>query len=46
MGKIFNLLRGDVYEVAQRFWEISELIDKPIGLVIAVVLVWDLFGPS
>ncbi|KAE8552103.1 hypothetical protein EYB25_005997 [Talaromyces marneffei] len=46
MGKIFNLLRGDVYEVAQRFWEINEIIDKPIGLVIAVVLVWNLFGPS
>ncbi|GAD94957.1 ABC transporter [Paecilomyces variotii No. 5] len=46
MGKIFNLLRGDVYEVAQRFWEVDSLIDKPAGLVIAVVLVWELFGPS
>ncbi|PWY75118.1 ABC transporter [Aspergillus heteromorphus CBS 117.55] len=46
MGKIFNLLRGDVYEVAQRFWEIDALIDKPLGLVIAVVLVWKLLGPS
>ncbi|PYH41660.1 putative ABC bile acid transporter [Aspergillus saccharolyticus JOP 1030-1] len=46
MGKIFNLLRGDVYEVAQRFWEIDSLIDKPLGLVIATVLVWKLLGPS
>ncbi|KAI9925528.1 hypothetical protein MW887_005909 [Aspergillus wentii] len=46
MGKIFNLLRGDVYEVAQRFWEVDSLVDKPIGLIIAVVLVWKLFGPS
>jgi ABC-type multidrug transport system fused ATPase/permease subunit len=46
MGKIFNLLRGDVYEVAQRFWEIDTLIDKPLGLVISIVLVWQLFGPS
>jgi ABC-type multidrug transport system fused ATPase/permease subunit len=46
LGKIFNLLRGDVYDVAQRFWEIDVLIDKPLGLVIAVVLVWTLFGPS
>ncbi|PYH95291.1 hypothetical protein BO71DRAFT_449438 [Aspergillus ellipticus CBS 707.79] len=46
MGKIFNLLRGDAYEVAQRFWEIDTLIDKPLGLVIAVVLVWKLLGPS
>ncbi|KAF7585883.1 hypothetical protein BBP40_009943 [Aspergillus hancockii] len=46
MGKIFNLLRGDVYEVAQRFWEVDTLIDKPLGLIIATVLVWKLLGPS
>ncbi|CAI7641157.1 unnamed protein product [Penicillium discolor] len=46
LGKIFNLLRGDVYEVAQRFWEVDSLIDKPLGLVIATFLVWTLFGPS
>jgi ABC-type multidrug transport system fused ATPase/permease subunit len=46
MGKIFNLIRGDVYEVAQRFWEVDSLVDKPLGLVIAVVLVWKLLGPS
>lgn len=46
MGKIFNLLRGDAYEVAQRFWEIDSLVDKPLGLLIAVFLVWNLFGPS
>lgn len=46
MGKIFNLLRGDAYEVAQRFWEVDSLIDKPLGLLIAVALVWKLFGPS
>ncbi|OJJ46009.1 hypothetical protein ASPZODRAFT_2034815 [Penicilliopsis zonata CBS 506.65] len=46
MGKIFNLLRADVYEVAQRFWEIDALIDKPIGLIIVTAFVWQLFGPS
>ncbi|KAL4800242.1 hypothetical protein BDV19DRAFT_173145 [Aspergillus venezuelensis] len=46
MGKIFNLLRGDVYEVAQRFWEIDDLINQPLGLVISVVLVWKVLGPS
>ncbi|OQE18255.1 hypothetical protein PENSTE_c018G05226 [Penicillium steckii] len=46
LGKIFNLLRGDVYDVAQRYWEVDSLIDKPLGLVIAVILVWTLFGPS
>ncbi|KAL1967002.1 hypothetical protein VTN77DRAFT_3526 [Rasamsonia byssochlamydoides] len=46
MGKILNLLRGDVYEVAQRFWEVDALVDKPVGLIIATILVWKLFGPS
>ncbi|KAL3476869.1 integral peroxisomal membrane peroxin-domain-containing protein [Aspergillus californicus] len=46
MGKIFNLLRGDVYEVAQRFWEVDSLISKPLGLVIAIALVWKVLGPS
>ncbi|KAA8641915.1 putative ABC bile acid transporter [Aspergillus tanneri] len=46
MGKIFNLLRGDAYEVAQRFWEVDTLVDKPIGLIIAIALVWKLLGPS
>lgn len=46
MGKILNLIRGDVYEVAQRFWEVDSLVDKPLGLILAVALVWSLFGPS
>lgn len=46
LGKIFNLLRGDVYDVAQRFWEVDSLLDTPIGLVIATILVWTLLGPS
>ncbi|KAL2868153.1 putative ABC bile acid transporter [Aspergillus lucknowensis] len=46
MGKIFNILRGDVYEVAQRFWEVDYLINQPLGLVIAVTLVWKVLGPS
>ena len=46
IGKIFNLIRGDAYEVAQRFWEIDTLVDKPVGLVVAMILVWRLIGPS
>ncbi|KAL2817293.1 hypothetical protein BDW59DRAFT_152765, partial [Aspergillus cavernicola] len=46
MGKIFNILRGDVYEVAQRFWEVDSIINKPLGLVIAIALVWKVLGPS
>lgn len=46
IGKIFNLIRGDAYEVAQRFWEVDSLVDKPLGLIIAMVLVWNLIGSS
>lgn len=44
MGKVLNLLRGDAYEVAQRFWEVQSLVTKPLGLVFAVVLIWQLLG--
>jgi ABC-type multidrug transport system fused ATPase/permease subunit len=46
MGKILNLLRGDVYELAQRFWEIEPLVKLPLGLVFATVLIWKILGPS
>jgi ABC-type multidrug transport system fused ATPase/permease subunit len=46
MGKVLNLFRGDVYEIAQRFWEIDRLIKGPIGLIVAVALVWSFLGPS
>ncbi|QDS76977.1 hypothetical protein FKW77_005636 [Venturia effusa] len=45
-GKVLNLIRGDVYEIAQRFWEIENLVEKPLGLVFGVALVWILLGPS
>jgi len=46
MGKVLNLIRGDVYEIAQRFWEIENLVERPLGLVFGVILVWILLGPS
>ena len=44
MGRILNLMRNDVYEVAQRFWEFQELIKKPLGVVFSIVLVVKLLG--
>jgi ABC-type multidrug transport system fused ATPase/permease subunit len=44
VGKILNVLRNDVYEVAQRFWEFQTLIFAPVGFIIAVALVWKLLG--
>ncbi|EHY58849.1 hypothetical protein HRR83_001892 [Exophiala dermatitidis] len=46
LGKILNLMRNDVYQVAQRFWEFQTLINKPLGLVLSIVLIWRLLGWS
>jgi ABC-type bacteriocin/lantibiotic exporter with double-glycine peptidase domain len=46
VGKILNVIRGDIYEVAQRFWEIDQLLKIPFGAVIAAALIWKLLGPS
>ncbi|KAI0842193.1 canalicular multispecific organic anion transporter 1 [Hypoxylon sp. FL0890] len=44
MGKILNLMRNDVYEVAQRFWEFPSIVSKPLQLVFSLVLIWQLLG--
>ncbi|KAF2144322.1 uncharacterized protein K452DRAFT_267620, partial [Aplosporella prunicola CBS 121167] len=44
MGKILNLMRNDVYEVAQRFWEFPSIITKPLAFVVSFVLIWKLLG--
>ncbi|KAK3111456.1 hypothetical protein LTR53_013280, partial [Teratosphaeriaceae sp. CCFEE 6253] len=43
---ILNLMRNDVYEVAQRFWEFQQLITKPLSCVFSVVLVVRFLGWS
>lgn len=44
MGKILNLMRNDVYEVAQRFWEVQGLVQKPLSVVFSITLVVRLLG--
>ncbi|KAI1780096.1 canalicular multispecific organic anion transporter 1 [Hypoxylon cercidicola] len=44
MGKILNLMRNDVYEVAQRFWDFPSFVTKPLQLVFSLVLIWQLLG--
>ncbi|PVI04510.1 ABC bile acid transporter-like protein [Periconia macrospinosa] len=46
MGKILNLMRNDVYEVSQRFWEFSDIITKPVGVIFATILIWVMLGWS
>lgn len=45
-GKILNLMRNDVYEVAQRFWEFPSLITKPLNFILSMALIWRFLGPA
>lgn len=45
-GKIMNLFRYDSYEIAQRFWEFQSIIEKPVGLILSLVLMWRIMGWS
>lgn len=45
-GKILNLMRNDVYEVAQRFWEFPTFVTKPLQFIFSFILVWQLLGWS
>jgi ABC-type multidrug transport system fused ATPase/permease subunit len=44
MGKILNLMRNDAYEIAQRFWEFSDIITRPLGVIFATILIWRMLG--
>ncbi|PPJ50032.1 hypothetical protein CBER1_06775 [Cercospora berteroae] len=44
MGRILNLMRNDVYEVAQRFWEFDMLLRKPVAIILSVTLVVNYLG--
>jgi ABC-type multidrug transport system fused ATPase/permease subunit len=46
MGKILNLMRNDVYEVSQRFWDFPDIITKPLGAILATLLIWRMLGWS
>ncbi|CAI4220259.1 unnamed protein product [Parascedosporium putredinis] len=45
-GKILNLMRNDVYEVAQRFWEFASLFTKPLTFALSIILIWQILGPA
>ncbi|KAI0397859.1 ABC transporter [Xylariaceae sp. FL0594] len=44
MGKILNLMKSDVYEVAQRFWDFAGLITTPLQLLLSLAYLWRLVG--
>ncbi|CAK7568673.1 MAG: hypothetical protein SEPTF4163_006672, partial [Sporothrix epigloea] len=45
-GKILNLMRNDVYEVAQRFWEFPTLFTKPLNFILSIFLLWRMLGAA
>ncbi|EIW86976.1 pleiotropic drug resistance ABC transporter [Coniophora puteana RWD-64-598 SS2] len=46
LGKIVNLMQGDAYAVAQRFWDFAALISSPLRLTIALVFLYRVLGWS
>ncbi|TFK41840.1 pleiotropic drug resistance ABC transporter [Crucibulum laeve] len=46
LGKIVNLMQGDTYAVAQRFWEFSGIFTSPVRLAIALVFLYQVLGWS
>ncbi|KAG2149655.1 P-loop containing nucleoside triphosphate hydrolase protein [Suillus cothurnatus] len=46
LGKIVNLMQGDAYAVAQRFWDFAAIFSSPLRLVIALVFLYRILGWS
>ncbi|CAE6506129.1 unnamed protein product [Rhizoctonia solani] len=46
IGRIVNLMQGDAYAVAQRFWEFSAVFSAPIRLGIALYFLYQVLGWS
>ncbi|KAG6813216.1 hypothetical protein H0H92_013103 [Tricholoma furcatifolium] len=46
LGKIVNLMQGDAYTVAHRFWLFSGVFTSPIRLTIALVFLYQVLGWS
>ncbi|KAF8522635.1 P-loop containing nucleoside triphosphate hydrolase protein, partial [Hysterangium stoloniferum] len=46
LGKVVNLMQGDTYAVAQRFWQFSGVIAAPVRLTIALVFLYNVLGWS
>ncbi|KAG9127282.1 hypothetical protein FRC07_015040 [Ceratobasidium sp. 392] len=46
IGRIVNLMQGDAYAVAQRFWEFSAVFSAPVRLSIALYFLYRVLGWS
>lgn len=43
-AKVINLLRGDAYEISQRFWELCKMISAPIKIGFTAYYLFDIMG--
>lgn len=43
-AKIINLLRGDTYEISQRFWELCKFFSAPIKFVFTAYYLYSIMG--
>ncbi|XP_006460356.1 hypothetical protein AGABI2DRAFT_203369 [Agaricus bisporus var. bisporus H97] len=46
LGRILNIMRGDSYAVAQRFWDFSPVFTAPFRLIIALIFLYNVLGWS
>ncbi|KAM0218994.1 hypothetical protein ACHAQI_001318 [Fusarium lateritium] len=43
-AKVVNLIRGDTYEISQRFWEFPRVVATPIKVMVTIYYLIDIMG--
>lgn len=43
-AKVVNLVRGDTYEISQRFWDFPKLVSQPIKVIFTIYYLIDIMG--
>ncbi|KAK8146289.1 hypothetical protein G3M48_003348 [Beauveria asiatica] len=43
-AKVVNLVRGDTYEISQRFWDFQKLVSQPIKIIFTMYYLVDIMG--
>ncbi|KHN99751.1 ABC transporter, transmembrane domain, type 1 [Metarhizium album ARSEF 1941] len=43
-AKVVNLVRGDTYEISQRFWDFPKLVSQPIKVIMTIYYLIDIMG--
>ena len=43
-AKVVNLVRGDTYEISQRFWDFQKIISQPIKVIFTMYFLVDIMG--